>query len=254
MAETVSQSSENRPLIVVIDELDRCRPSYAVELLEVAKHLFAVDRIVFVLAVNRSELAHSIRALYGSDFDAVGYLRRFFDVDFRLPDPERVAFIDTMLEATQVKDHFGRTNDWDPPQYGVVRNLLQGFFRAPDLSLRRIAQAIHRLGLVLALLPSNQRVSAMAAVAALIVRTIDSDLYYRFVRGEVSDLEVVDRVFNLPGAQNIQYKSKFRFEVTIIVAAYEISRAYKRYHYPLSDPESFFSPLLQRYKKRMSRN
>ena len=252
MAETVSKSSENRPLIVVIDELDRCRPSYAVQLLEVAKHLFAVDRIVFVLAVNRSELAHSIRALYGSDFDAVGYLRRFFDVDFRLPDPERVAFIDTMLEATQVKDHFGRTNDWDPPQYRVVRNLLQGFFRAPDLSLRRIAQAIHRLGLVLALLPSNQRVSALAAVAALIVRTIDSDLYYRFVRGEVSDLEVVDRVFNLPGAQNIQYESKFRFEVTIIVAAYEISGAYKRYHYPLSDPESFFSPLLQRYKKLAS--
>ena len=53
MAETVSKSSDNRPLIVVIDELDRCRPSYAVELLEVAKHLFAVDRIVFVLAVNR---------------------------------------------------------------------------------------------------------------------------------------------------------------------------------------------------------
>ena len=89
MADTVSKFSENRPLIVVIDELDRCRPSYAVELLEVAKHLFAVDRIVFVLAVNRSELAHSIGALYGSGFDAMGYLRRFFDVDFRLPDPER---------------------------------------------------------------------------------------------------------------------------------------------------------------------
>ena len=36
------------------------------------------------------------------------------------------------------------------------------------------------------------------------------------------------------------------------MAAYEISRAYKRYHYPLSDPESFFSPLLQRYKKLAS--
>ena len=86
---TLAQSKENRPLIVVIDELDRCRPSYAVELLEVAKHLFAVDHIVFVLAVNRSELAHSIRALYGSGFDAEGYLRRFFDVDFRLPAPDR---------------------------------------------------------------------------------------------------------------------------------------------------------------------
>ena len=60
-------AQKGHPLIVVIDELDRCRPSYAVELLEVAKHLFSVDHIVFVLAVNRSELAHSIRALYGND-------------------------------------------------------------------------------------------------------------------------------------------------------------------------------------------
>ena len=153
-----------------------------------------------------------------------------------------------MLDATQVKDYFGRTNDRDAQ---VVRNLLQGFFRAPDLSLRRIAQAIHRLGLLLALLRSDQQVSAMAAVVALIVRTIDSDLYHRFVRGEVSDLEVVDRVFNGPGAENIQYEVMFHFEVTIIVAAYEISRTYKRYHYPRTDLELFDSPLLQRYKKRV---
>lgn len=49
MADAVSRSKGNRPLIVVIDELDRCRPSYAVELLEVAKHLFSVDRIILSL-------------------------------------------------------------------------------------------------------------------------------------------------------------------------------------------------------------
>ena len=66
MAKELS-AQKAHPLIVMIDELDRCRPSYAVELFEIAKHLFSVDHIVFVLAVNRSELAHSIKALYGSD-------------------------------------------------------------------------------------------------------------------------------------------------------------------------------------------
>ena len=70
------------------------------EFLEVAKHLFSVDRIVFVLAVNLDQLAHSVRALYGSDFDAKGYLRRFVDVDFYLPDPDRDAFIREQLQAT----------------------------------------------------------------------------------------------------------------------------------------------------------
>ena len=102
MAASLAQS-ECHPLIVMIDELDRCRPSYAVELLKVAKHLFDVDKAVFVLAVNRDELTHSINALYGNDFDATGYLRRFVDIDFQLPNPDRRAFIDTMIKSVNLK-------------------------------------------------------------------------------------------------------------------------------------------------------
>ena len=203
MAGTLSKSRENRPLIVVIDELDRCRPSYAVELLEVAKHLFMVDHIVFVLAVNRSELGHSIKALYGSGFDAEGYLRRFFDVDSRLPEPERDAFIAAMLNAIQINDYFSRTRN----QYNhadEIRKILQHFFSAPDLSLRRIAQAIHRLGLVFASLRSDQQSLVPATIVALIVRTIDSDLYHRFVRGEIADIEVFDTVFARPSEKTRQ--------------------------------------------------
>ncbi len=105
-ARELSEASRGRPLMVMIDELDRCRPTYAVELLETAKHLFSVDHIIFVLAVNCSQLAHSIKAVYGNDFDADGYLRRFFDVDFKLPKPERKAFIETQLEETGIYDYF----------------------------------------------------------------------------------------------------------------------------------------------------
>ena len=201
MAGTLSEAHVNRPLIVVIDELDRCRPSYAVELLEVAKHLFSVENIVFVLAVNRSELGHSINALYGSEFDAEGYLRRFFDVDFRLPEPERDAFIAAMLNAIQINDYFSRTRN-QHNYADEIRKILQHFFSAPDLSLRRIAQAIHRLGLVFASLRSDQQSLVPATIVALIVRTIDSDLYHRFVRGEIADIEVFDTVFARPSEKN----------------------------------------------------
>ena len=223
MAGTLSEARENRPLIVVIDELDRCRPSYAVELLEVAKHLFMVDHIVFVLAVNRSELGHSIKALYGSGFDAEGYLRRFFDVDFRLPEPKRDAFITTMLDPI-LKDYFTRTKDGNAEAHdSTVRVWLRGFFSAPDLSLRRIAQAIHRLGLVFASLRSDRESLASATVVALIVRTLDLDLYHGFVRGEVSDLEVSDMVFDRPGARVLQKKYGSYFEVILIRGRMEIT-------------------------------
>ena len=88
-ANLLSQSNDNRPLIIMIDELDRCRPIYAVELLEVAKHLFAVDRLIFVMAVNCSQLEHSVKSLYGIDFDAEGYLKRFFRLKVSASCPQQ---------------------------------------------------------------------------------------------------------------------------------------------------------------------
>ena len=246
MADTVSKSSGGRPLIVMIDELDRCRPSYAVELLEVAKHLFSVAGIVFVLAVNRDQLAHSIKALYGSDFDAQGYLRRFFDVDLQLPEPEREAFIEATLAATPIDDYFERTEDETAQQYTKdILYLLQEFFRASDLSLRKIAQAIQHLGLVFASLGSDQRSFAVTTTVALILRTIDSDLYHQFRRGEISDLELVDRVFDRSELKALrqQYIGNL-FEAKIIGAAQERERARR------SDSQFKPStPLLERYRE-----
>ena len=240
MAETLSESHQDRPLVVMIDELDRCRPSYAVELLETAKHLFAVDHIIFVLAVNRSELAHAIRALYGSGFDAEGYLGRFFDVDFVLPAPERNAFIDDRLSATQIYDYFGRNHDGHY-DLETVRKLLHGFFGASDLSLRQIAQAIHRLGLVLASLRSDRHAFALQAGVALILRTINADFYHRFVRDEISDLDVVDMVFARPEAKALQQTQEGQWFEAMIILAAEATEGRRR-----GAPVS--SPLLDRYR------
>ena len=249
MAGAVSKPKSDRPLIVMIDELDRCRPSYAVELLEVAKHLFAVDHIVFVLAVNRSELAHSIRALYGDGFDAHGYLRRFFDVDFRLPEPDRAAFINELLASIRLDDYFKRTQDSTARgDYEVLRKWLLCFFHAPDLSLRRIAQAIHRLGLVLASLRGDRQSFALTAVVCLILRTIDSDLYHRFARGEASDLDVVDKVFNRFWSGTLkEVDERYFFEAIIIVAAQEEANS------RLESSERISSPLLEHYEAIIQR-
>ena len=245
MAATLSGSRDGRPLVVVIDELDRCRPSYAIELLEVAKHLFTVDHIVFALAVNRAELAQSVRVLYGASFDAEGYLRRFFDVDFRLPESDRETFIKATLRAIQIDDYFNRTQDKEGQQdAAAVWGLLKGFFGAPALNLRQVAQALHRLGVVFASLRDNQRSFAITVVIALIVRTINSALYHHFVRGEISDQEVVDTVFSLPGIASFRHEHYGAlFEAFIIACAHEdvISRVF------LTE-ETIDSPLLSHYR------
>lgn len=74
------------PLFVFVDELDRCRPSFAISLLEGMKHVFGVDGVCFVVSTNLEQLAHATRAVYGEGFDGANYLKRFFDVGYALPE------------------------------------------------------------------------------------------------------------------------------------------------------------------------
>ncbi len=76
-----------KPLVIIIDELDRCRPLFAIELLEKIKHFFDIPGIIFVLGIDREQLGHSIRSVYGN-IDVDGYLRRFIDLEFLLDTPD----------------------------------------------------------------------------------------------------------------------------------------------------------------------
>ena len=245
MAAPASTGKQHRPLIVMIDELDRCRPSYAIELLEIAKHIFCVDNIIFVVAINRSELAHSVRAIYGAGFGAESYLQRFFDVDFQLPEPDKVAFINTLFNAIQINDYFNRTKDnnikllVDP-----AGTLFQEFSNAFDLSLRQIEQAVHRLGLVFASLPDNQFSFFLSAMVVLVLRTINSQLYQDFIVGKVTDLEVVDKLFDSHKGKILQQTHQGSlFEATLIMAHREL-------HFP--NNSSSTTPLEDRYLKKQS--
>ncbi|QDE47832.1 hypothetical protein EIN43_17235 [Enterobacter hormaechei] len=68
------------PTFIFIDELDRCRPNYAIDMLETIKHLFDINNVVFVIATDKEQLSHSICSVYGSGFDATRYLDRFLYV------------------------------------------------------------------------------------------------------------------------------------------------------------------------------
>lgn len=226
MAKKVSEGHDNKPVLIMVDELDRCRPSYAVELLEVAKHLFAVDRIIFVLAINRAELGHSVKALYGQNFDANGYLKRFIDIDFLLPAPNRDDFIANLLQQVKIDEYFQRTEDIEERKYGLecIETLLKGILGTSTVSLRQISQAVHRIGLVLASLPNRNKTFSLTIIVALIVRTIDEKLYHRFRIGKATDLEVVETIF--PGKENSLQLTELprrQFEFTIMLGFKELS-------------------------------
>jgi len=87
------------PLFVFVDELDRCRPLYAIKLLEEMKHLFEIDGVVFIVSTDSDQLSHSIKAVYGNEFDARKYLRKFFDRTYVFPSVNRKYFIDHIFAS-----------------------------------------------------------------------------------------------------------------------------------------------------------
>ena len=222
MAAAHWEASDHKPIVVFIDELDRCRPSYAVELLETAKHIFSVEHMVFVLAVNRSELAHSVKALYGAGFGAAGYLRRFFDVDFRLPPPDRQRFIEDLLNSTGVVDLRGLVQNH--LMHGVYQNslvTLREFFSEPIFTLRDVGQAIHRFGLVLSSLAANEFVLIRALTVLIIVEALDPILYRRLADHDqtLTDEEAVEIIFAAMERVGLRHSEPGRQVEAVIISS-----------------------------------
>lgn len=93
---------DEEKLIIFIDELDRCNPQYAVKLLERVKHYFNHPKVIFVISYNKSELQHSIKTLYGSEFSADKYLERFFDYEFGLSTVDVVKYMNILGSSNTI--------------------------------------------------------------------------------------------------------------------------------------------------------
>ena len=85
---TAVVQEQGNKLLLIVDELDRCKPTFAVKLLETIKTLFDDDRVVVLAAVNVPELAHSVEGMYGPGIDGCRYLSRFYDVKAAISHPK----------------------------------------------------------------------------------------------------------------------------------------------------------------------
>ena len=83
LEEFSSENQDGKPLIILIDELDRCRPDFAINTLERVKHIFDVPSLFFVVAVNKKEFSNVVKSFYGCE-NGEKYLEKFFDLGFHL--------------------------------------------------------------------------------------------------------------------------------------------------------------------------
>lgn len=139
----LSDGGLDYPAFILIDELDRCRPSYAVEMLETIKHIFDIKGVVFVLATDTEQLQHAIKVIYGSGFDAQNYLGRFFQRRFTLSSLSKREFIINRFEPhLPITSSVEMWPDIIAPE--IVFNVMTAVCDYFSLNLRQVEQLVDR--------------------------------------------------------------------------------------------------------------
>lgn len=98
------QKKLDKKIVIIIDELDRCKPDFAIKTLEFIKHIFDIENYVYIFSIDKEQLSESIKVIYGNGINAEGYLNRFFDYTSLLPVPNINDFINQKLKECGVGD------------------------------------------------------------------------------------------------------------------------------------------------------
>ena len=147
----LKELAADKPIILFIDELDRCRPDYAVDMLEVIKHVFEVENVKVVLVTNTKQLRAAINHRYGMEVDAQKYLDKFLKYSFALPDKVVARFEeDRALVAVEHFKQLIRNNHMadklkDSTEQQIIFNFISDMIELNGLSLRETERLVRFL-------------------------------------------------------------------------------------------------------------
>lgn len=186
-----------KPLLFIVDELDRCRPTFAVELLERVKHLLNVPHLIFLFGADCEQLGHCVQSVYG-EIDAKDYLLRFFDIEMRLPKVNVSRFFETIWDAANYANRVSVAKQDQGAFYSLTtfRDNFSTLLECNGFSLRQIERAL-RIYEMLAFSDRPKLASWTWLNAILIVlRMKHVEEYRRFVAGTLGPAELIDALFS----------------------------------------------------------
>ena len=210
---TLVDPDNPRKLVIAVDELDRCRPDFALALLETIKHFFDVPNVHFVLGVNLEELSKSVKMLYGSDASSQ-YLQKFITLTMRLPDVASPARQNEKINLEYLKHKGGQVN-LSTQFVGDLSSIIDRPSVDRRLALRDINRILFLAKILEITIPNLDRRKfgwKLVLFCALIMKVVDPPLYHSLIDGRAGVGEVRD-FFDLKemysGEENERYDDRF---------------------------------------------
>jgi len=190
----LTYANGGQKILFVIDELDRCRPDFALEIIEISKHFFNIPNVHFVLGANWSALEASVTSKYGDKIDARGYLSKFISIKMNMP--ERVITRGaTSFSALKYLD--AKSKELNVPS--AIHEELRFYFRSKVMVSRLTLRGVDRLLSEISLLPNGDNVLTrlypgyrMALVGLCILKSGEIELFDRLKEGRAEFSELID--------------------------------------------------------------
>ncbi|MGY8899962.1 MAG: KAP family P-loop NTPase fold protein [Paraglaciecola sp.] len=211
-------------LFIFIDELDRCRPTYAIELLERIKHLLDIEGLVFVLAMDKVQLSHSVKGIYGAEFEAIGYLRRFIDIEYTLPESDLDTFIDQLYINFGFDDFFKKRMQYREFQHDIdhFKDTFKLLANAKKLSLREVEQLFAKINLVIQSTAENTYLYPALLAFLIISKEYHYDNYSDYINKGGDPEKLIRDLYNMiPQSQLLNSHSCALVEGFLIAAKYD---------------------------------
>lgn len=174
-------------LVFFIDEIDRCRPTFAIELLERIKHLFDVENILFVLSLDKQQLQASIASVYGVGINSAEYLRRFIDLEYELPAASSKQFVTSLFSRFGLDEVFAKRTHHE--LIHDKQNFIAYFSelaQAISMSLRAQERCFTRLCVVMDQTPDNYYLEPIMVALLIALRSNNPALYKALVSGQAT--------------------------------------------------------------------
>lgn len=182
-----------QPLVFIIDELDRCRPTFAIELLERVKHIFDVPNMVFVFGINRDELCKALSSVYG-DIGTDVYLRRFFDFEFNLPEVGSERFAYHLVNNYQLNRVPGSIIE--PRDLAMHVSEFVNLSNALGLTLRDIDYGIRLISVMVRTVRPGTYIHPNLLAVLLAMKFKKPELYRSLAAGDFATRDIMDSLEN----------------------------------------------------------
>lgn len=196
--------NDGKPLIYMVDELDRCNPSFAVKVLERIKHLFDVPNVVFILSIDKKQLACSIKGFFGStEIDAEEYLRRFIDLEYNLPEADPEMFCNYLFDYYDFRgflrnewrlrnDYFGQLSQKSEEDEEEFLFMAKSIVKHKHLSLRQIERVFATARIGLCGMPIKSEVLPRLFLLLAYIKTCETELFNKIANYSMELQEFVD--------------------------------------------------------------